>query len=128
LATVVFVGGSIAKTGGHNILEPAAVGACIVTGAHTFNFREIVEEFVTAEAIIQLPAGPDLETTLELEQLFAALLTDRDKRKLLGERAKQLVNQNRGATQRTMESLKKLFANPIVTANSTPVQNHPGRT
>jgi 3-deoxy-D-manno-octulosonic-acid transferase len=113
LATIVFVGGSIAKTGGHNILEPAAVGACILTGAHTYNFREIVEEFVRAEAIIQLPAMPDSETTLELEKLFTALLTDRDKRRLLGERAKQLVNQNRGATERTMESLKTLLANPI---------------
>jgi 3-deoxy-D-manno-octulosonic-acid transferase len=109
LATVVFVGGSIAKTGGHNILEPAAVGACIVTGAHTFNFREIVEEFARSEAIIQLPAMPDLETTLALETLLATLLADRDKRKILGERAKQMVNQNRGATQRTMESLKSFW-------------------
>jgi len=117
LATVVFVGGSIAKTGGHNILEPAAVGACILTGAQTYNFREIVEEFVRAEAIIQLPAMPAAETTLELEKLFNELLTDRDKRKLLGERARQLVNQNRGATERTMESLNKLLAHPVAPAD-----------
>jgi 3-deoxy-D-manno-octulosonic-acid transferase len=128
LATVVFVGGSIAKTGGHNILEPAAVGACIVTGAHTFNFREIVEKFVCAEAIIQLPAMPELETTLELEKLLAALLTDRDQRKLLGERAKQLVNQNRGATERTMKSLQKLLTDPVVAADRAPVQRHSAKT
>lgn len=125
LATVVFVGGSIAKTGGHNILEPAAVGACILTGAHTYNFREITEKFVRAEAIIQLPAMPDSDTTLELEKLFGVLLTDRDKRKLLGERAKQLVNQNRGATERTMESLKKLFANPVKAAENATLQRKP---
>ena len=113
LATVVFVGGSIAKTGGHNILEPAAVGACILTGAHAFNFREITQKFVRAEAIIQLPAMPDSDTTLELEKLFTALLTNPERRRVLGERAKKLVNQNRGATERTMESLTKLLANPI---------------
>lgn len=118
LATIVFVGGSIAKTGGHNILEPAAVGACIMTGAHTYNFREIVEEFVHAEAIIQLPSMPDSEATLELEKLFTGLLGDSDKRRALGERAKQLVNQNRGATERTMESLKILLANPVMPART----------
>jgi 3-deoxy-D-manno-octulosonic-acid transferase len=128
LATVVFVGGSIAKTGGHNILEPAAVGACIVTGAHTFNFREIVEEFVRAEAIIQLPAMPDLETSLELEKLLTALLSDRDKRNLLGERAKKLVNQNRGATERTMELLKQLLAMPALAAEVVPLPRHSART
>jgi 3-deoxy-D-manno-octulosonic-acid transferase len=110
LATVVFVGGSIARTGGHNILEPAAVGACILTGAHTYNFREIVEEFVRNEAIIQLRAMPDSDTTLELEKLFAALLADRQRRKALGERARQVVNQNRGATERTMKLLKTVLS------------------
>ncbi len=121
LATIVFVGGSIAKTGGHNILEPAAVGACILTGAHTYNFREIVEAFVRAKAIVQLPAMPDSDTALELEKLFAKFLTEPDKQRLIGERAKQLVNQNRGATERTMELLKDLLANrvaPVETATT----------
>jgi len=118
LATIVFVGGSIAKTGGHNILEPAAVGACILTGAHTYNFREIVEAFVRAEAIVQLPAMPDSDTALELEKLFAKFLTEPDKQRLIGERAKQLVNQNRGATELTMELLKDLLANRVAPAET----------
>ncbi len=118
LATIVFVGGSIAKTGGHNILEPAAVGACILTGAHTYNFREIVEAFVRAKAIVQLPAMPDSDTPLELEKLFAKFLTEPDKQRPIGERAKQLVNQNRGATERTMELLKDLLANRVVPAET----------
>jgi 3-deoxy-D-manno-octulosonic-acid transferase len=128
LATVVFVGGSIARTGGHNILEPAAVGACILTGAHTYNFREIIEKFARAEAIIQLPALPDSDTTLELEKLFGALLADRDMRRTLGERAKQLVNQNRGATARTMELLKNLLLNPVKRAGDSALQRKPART
>jgi len=124
LAKVVFVGGSIAKTGGHNILEPAAVGVCILTGAHTYNFREIVEAFVRKDAIVQLPAMPDSDTVLKLEELFAAFLTDLDKRRLLGERAKQLVNQNRGATERTMKFLNELLANSVAPANNTPPLHH----
>src|ERR1700694_686115 len=46
LGSIVFVGGSIAKTGGHNILEPAAVGATVITGPHTYNFHSIVETFM----------------------------------------------------------------------------------
>jgi 3-deoxy-D-manno-octulosonic-acid transferase len=128
LATVVFVGGSIAKTGGHNILEPAAVGACILTGAHTYNFREIVEAFVRAEAIVQLPAMPDSYAALELEKLFTAFLTDREKRKLLGERARQLVNQNRGATERTMELLKKLLDRSVASKDSAALPHKHART
>lgn len=124
LATVVFVGGSIAKTGGHNILEPAAVGACILTGAHTYNFREIVEAFVRKDAIVQLSAMPDSATALELEKSLAAFLTDRDKRKQLGQRARQLVNQNRGATERTMELLKKLLTSPGAPAVSAIPLHH----
>jgi 3-deoxy-D-manno-octulosonic-acid transferase len=124
LATVVFVGGSIARTGGHNILEPAAVGACIVTGAHTYNFREIVATFVRAKAIVQLQSMPDSDTAVELEKLFSALLTDREKRRLLGERAKRLVNQNRGATERTMALLKTLLASPVAQAKSSTALRH----
>lgn len=118
LATVVFVGGSIAKTGGHNILEPAAVGACVLTGAHTYNFREIVKAFVQAEAIVQFPAMPDSEIELALEKMFVTFLSDRDIRRLMGERARQLVNQNRGATERTMALLKELLAGSAASAKS----------
>src|SRR5205085_4708907 len=45
LAALVFVGGSLVPTGGHNVLEPAAYAKCIVTGAHTFNFTAIVRDF-----------------------------------------------------------------------------------
>jgi 3-deoxy-D-manno-octulosonic-acid transferase len=124
MATVVFVGGSIAKTGGHNILEPAAVGSCILTGAHTYNFREIVDAFARKEAIVQLPAMPDSDTALELERLLAVFLTDPDKRRLLGERAKKLVNQNRGATERTMELLKTLLANQVAPRKTATVLHH----
>ena len=46
VATVVFVGGSLADHGGHNILEPAVFGKPVVFGPHMQNFKEIAEAFV----------------------------------------------------------------------------------
>ncbi len=88
LASVVFVGGSIAKTGGHNILEPAAVGAAVITGAHTFNFKQIVETFVEARAVIQLPPISSGRTLrIELANVIRHLLTIPDAAAELGGRA-----------------------------------------
>jgi 3-deoxy-D-manno-octulosonic-acid transferase len=109
LASVVFVGGSIANTGGHNILEPAAVGAAVITGAHTHNFKQIVETFVNAEAVIQLPPLSEAEATIALANTFEQLLADPDKRSELGRRAISLVNENRGATDRTLDLLSSIL-------------------
>lgn len=113
LATIVFVGGSIAKTGGHNILEPAAVGACVVTGPHTFNFRLIVETFVEAGAVVQLPRLPEPESFDQLAQVFSELISDPSRRHELGKRAQKLVNRNRGATERTLELLEPMLGSSV---------------
>lgn len=113
LASIVFVGGSIASTGGHNILEPAAVGACVITGAHTFNFQLIVETFVNAEAIIQLPPISYSEATVELADVISDLLSHSARRQELGNRARQLVNENRGATERSLELLSSMLPYPV---------------
>jgi 3-deoxy-D-manno-octulosonic-acid transferase len=109
LATVVFVGGSISKNGGHNILEPAAVGAAIVTGAHTHNFDGIVRVFAKNQAIIQLPVLSDGQADSVLGNVFKELLTDQQRRRELGQRAKHLVEQNQGATERTLDLLDSLL-------------------
>lgn len=116
LASIVFVGGSIAKTGGHNILEPAAVGACVITGAHTHNFQLIVETFVNAGAIVQLQTMSDSEVTLKLATVISQLLVDPAKRQELGALARSLVNENRGATERTLQSLSSILSNPASVA------------
>jgi 3-deoxy-D-manno-octulosonic-acid transferase len=112
LATIVFVGGSIAKTGGHNILEPAAVGACVVTGGHTHNFQAIVETFVKANAIVQIPSMPEAEAPAELATVISELLADPARRERIGALAQNLVNQNRGATHRTVRLLEPLLLLP----------------
>jgi 3-deoxy-D-manno-octulosonic-acid transferase len=109
LAAVVFVGGSIANKGGHNILEPAAVGAAIITGAHTHNFDGIVTVFAKNEAIIQLPVLSEGEANIALRGAFMKLLADQQGRLELGQRAKHLVEQNQGATERTLDLLDSLI-------------------
>ena len=112
LASIVFVGGSIAKTGGHNILEPAAVGAAVITGPHTYNFQSIVETFVKAGAIVQLQPMSDSATIVELADVILDLLGDPAGRNELGKLAQRLVQENRGATERTLQLLTPILSNP----------------
>jgi 3-deoxy-D-manno-octulosonic-acid transferase len=109
LATIVFVGGSLSQTGGHNILEPAALESCIVTGAHTHNFAAVVKTFVQADALIQLPPLEEASAASTLAQLFSELLNDRSRREQLGRRAKLMVEENVGATERTMQLIAPLL-------------------
>jgi 3-deoxy-D-manno-octulosonic-acid transferase len=112
LASIVFVGGSIAPAGGHNVLEPAGTGACIVTGAHTSNFAAITRAFVQEEAIIQLPDVSSQEATAQLERAFAELLSNNVLRRQMGQRAQALCERNRGATERTVTLLSPLLTPP----------------
>jgi 3-deoxy-D-manno-octulosonic-acid transferase len=118
LASIVFVGGSIAKSGGHNIVEPAAAGAAVITGPHTYNFQFIVETFVKAGATIQLQPMEDSVAIVELENVLSELLANPKKRQELGERAASLVNENRGATDRTLELLNSMLPEPATVVKS----------
>lgn len=118
LASIVFVGGSIAPTGGHNILEPAAVGACVVTGPHTENFKEIVRTFVDAGVVVQLPPLSEIESAEALQKAWAELLSDPAHRKALGAGARALVEKNRGATKRTVDILAQILDNRAVDGQS----------
>jgi 3-deoxy-D-manno-octulosonic-acid transferase len=64
LATAVFVGGSLADHGGHNILEPAVFGKPIVFGPHMQNFKEIADAFVANAAAIQVHSESELDAAL----------------------------------------------------------------
>ncbi|HJR09708.1 MAG TPA: 3-deoxy-D-manno-octulosonic acid transferase [Pyrinomonadaceae bacterium] len=109
LAALVFVGGSIARTGGHNVLEPAAAARCIITGAHTFNFSSITRDFLERGALIQLPALTEQDAPAALAQIFRELLNTDERRRRTGERARAALEQNRGATDKTIEYLASLI-------------------
>ena len=98
LATVAFVGGSLAARGGHNILEPAHYGVPIVVGPHNENFRDIVEMFTRSGAV-------DVTTREKFADEIVHLLDTEQKRTLLGRHAIEVVRANAGATARTAEVL-----------------------
>jgi len=110
LADIVFVGGSIVDRGGHNVLEPAAAGTAVVTGAHTHNFHAIVALMCEAGAIVQLTPVETADASPELTHVFSKLLANADERAELGRRAKQLVTDNQGATERTIKLIAPLLS------------------
>jgi 3-deoxy-D-manno-octulosonic-acid transferase len=103
IATVVFVGGSLVATGGHNVLEPAVFGKPIVFGPHMENFLEIAEAFVSNGAGVQL-AGEE-----ELDETFLLLMSDPVRRARLGAAARALVEANRGANEKSVTVLSQLL-------------------
>ena len=103
IATVVFVGGSLVATGGHNVLEPAVFGKPIVFGPHMDNFLEIADAFVSNGAGVQL-AGEQ-----ELEDAFVTLMGDPVRRARLGAAARALVEANRGAKEKSVTVLAALL-------------------
>jgi len=104
LASVVFVGGSLVPSGGHNILEPAVAGKPVLVGPHMENFQEIADTFRAESALVQVASAD------ELAREVAGLLLDEARRRELGERARRLVGRNRGAVSRTTEALVPLLA------------------
>jgi 3-deoxy-D-manno-octulosonic-acid transferase len=106
LAEVVFVGGSIAPVGGHNVLEPALDARAVVTGPHTSNFKSIVAALLARDALVQLPHTAESQAAArELARAVGGLLDDEVKRRRTGERARAVLEENRGATARTVELL-----------------------
>lgn len=110
LATAVFVGGSIVDRGGHNVLEPAAHGVAVITGAHTHNFHAIVDLLNEAQAIVQLPPVEGDAAVVKLTEVLRRVLSDAEWRDELGRRAKALIVENRGAAERTMKLIAPLFS------------------
>jgi 3-deoxy-D-manno-octulosonic-acid transferase len=103
IATIVFVGGSLVATGGHNVLEPAVFGKPIVFGPHMQNFREIADAFVSNGAGVQLSGNE------ELEEAFLSLMGDPVRRARLGAAARALVEANRGANEKSITVLSALL-------------------
>ncbi len=102
-ADVAFVGGSLVPTGGHNLLEPAAAGVAVVFGPHMFNFTEI------ARLMVERGAGKRVRDSGEMGSAVAAYLANADLRFNAGESGRRVVEENRGALQRTLTLLETLL-------------------
>jgi len=96
LASVAFVGGTLVPVGGHNLLEPAAMGVPVLFGAHTENVREM------ADALLHAGGGLQVANAGELATVVARLLADRSERDRMGDNAKKFLEANRGALARSV--------------------------
>lgn len=94
---VAFVGGSLVPVGGHNPLEPAALGLPILTGPHVCNFEEITRMLRGAGALWQVRDARELAAALETYFRDASL------RHANGEKGRMVVENNRGALPRLLE-------------------------
>ncbi len=99
-ASVAFVGGSLQPVGGHNLLEPAATRTAIVTGPHLHNFADIARRLREAEAMQVVPAAA------ALGQAVQGLLDDPDQRRRMTDNAHRLLEEGRGALQRTVALIR----------------------
>jgi len=106
-ADVVFMGGTLARRGGHNILEPALFAKTVIVGPHMENFTAIADEFRRAGAVVEI-AGP-----AELAETVSALLDDPERRRELGRRALGAAEARRGATARALAAVRELYATRV---------------
>jgi 3-deoxy-D-manno-octulosonic-acid transferase len=100
---IAFVGGSLVPVGGHNLIEPAALGLPVITGPYLRNFTEIsrlLQNAGTAQV-----AGNAKLIAATVNALFSAKAL----REKMGARAKEVINSNRGALEKHLEWIEKNF-------------------
>jgi 3-deoxy-D-manno-octulosonic-acid transferase len=100
---IAFVGGSLVKVGGHNLLEPAAVKKPVIFSRYMFNFKEI------SEALIQAGGGLMVKDKEELYIKLDNLLADKRLSSEMGEKAFKVIAANSGATVRTIDAVHRLI-------------------
>ncbi|SFV85519.1 Lipid IVA 3-deoxy-D-manno-octulosonic acid transferase [often with also] [hydrothermal vent metagenome] len=103
IADVVFMGGSLNDTGGHNMLEPAALSKPIIFGPNVFNFSEISTDLLTQNASIQVQNAEGL-----LKEV-SELLNNDEKAKVLGKNANQYFKSQQGAVGNLIKQVKDLL-------------------
>jgi 3-deoxy-D-manno-octulosonic-acid transferase len=98
-ATVVFMGGTLAQRGGHNILEPAYFGKPVIVGPHMENFAAIIEEFSAAGAVVKIDGASALAGAVE------SLLENPERAADIGKRAAALAQGKRGTADRITDQI-----------------------
>jgi 3-deoxy-D-manno-octulosonic-acid transferase len=102
-AVVAFVGGTLVPVGGHNLLEPAQWAKPVLFGPYTDHCAEI------ADLLIQAGGGRRVLQAEDLTQQVMALFSDDEQRERMGRSARQVVEQNQGALQQTLEAIDQLL-------------------
>ena len=105
LSNYVFVGKSLVPSGGQNMMEPAGLGNPIIFGSHTFNFKEEVDLLLKNSAAKMVKTEEELFDTIEF------FIKNPDVAKEMGRKAKKVVNEKRGATDRNIEIIRNIIKN-----------------
>jgi len=100
---VAFVGGSLVPIGGHNLGEPALWGVPVLFGSHTFKCRDM------AQGLITCGGGMEVEDTNSFREALLSLARDEKLRENMGERAREFMLANRGATEKTVEIILEMM-------------------
>jgi 3-deoxy-D-manno-octulosonic-acid transferase len=95
-ADVAFVGGSLVPTGGHNLLEPAALGLPVLTGPSYFNGKEIAQLLLARGAALEVKNAADLAAVLQ------RLLAEPATSKQIGSIGKEIIAANRGSVAKLL--------------------------
>lgn len=102
-ATLAYVGGTLVPVGGHNLLEPAAWGKPVFFGPQTDHCAEIAAKLSEAGGGIRVTDGADLAVQM------ARLLHDRSTARAVGAAARSVLEDNRGALQRSLEEISRIL-------------------
>jgi len=103
LADVAFVGGSLVPNGGHNLLEPAALGKPVLSGPHLFNFLEIAAQLRDAGALREVSNAAELASAVD------ALWSDPAMIELMRNAGLDVLKANQGALERLLAGLERLL-------------------
>jgi 3-deoxy-D-manno-octulosonic-acid transferase len=103
LATIIFTGRSLVPMGGSDMMEAAALGKCTIFGPHTFNFEQTVEELIKGQGAMRVNDADDLYETVK------ECLLEPDMAQRLAENGKDVIRQNQGATEFTVQEIAKLL-------------------
>ena len=103
LADIAFVGGSLVANGGHNLLEPAALGKPVLSGPHLFNFLEIAAQLREAGAL------SEVENAVQLADKVAALLNEPSEMQRMSQAGLSVLKANQGALERLLNGLRRLI-------------------
>ncbi len=112
---VAFVAGSLVPVGGHNLLEPAALGVPVVTGPHNFNAQDI------ADLLIEMGGCRRVADTNELAETISELLSNPDEAARLGRTGQQVLEANRGALERLLVLLEPSLSGSGSTVTRLPL-------
>lgn len=121
IADVVFLGGTLAPIGGHNILEPLWYRKPVLVGPHTEKIEEVVRDLRAVGGVVVVRDAP------ETADAAGSLLRDPDRRHEIGEAAHGVLRRYQGATERNLALLEPFLSDPDPAGPAGPPRERRGR-